>query len=98
VQADDPLGHVEFAVLDAVHRGALRFRRTARQIRCLRQQPAGEVILHDVLRRCEQAGLLTSARDSAGRGYWLTAAGRARLRADRRFRAALARALLRGVG
>jgi DNA-binding PadR family transcriptional regulator len=53
------------------------------------------VILHEVLHRCEQAGLLSSARDSAGRLYRLTAAGRARLRADRRFRVALVRALLR---
>jgi DNA-binding PadR family transcriptional regulator len=94
VQAGDPLGHVEYTVLDAVHRGALRSRRTARQIRSLGDQPAGEVILHEVLRRCERAGLLSSARDSAGRVYQLTAAGRARLRADRRFRVALVRVLL----
>jgi DNA-binding PadR family transcriptional regulator len=95
VVAVDPLGHVEYTVLDAVHRGALRSRRTARQIRTLRDEPAGEVILHEVLHRCEEAGLLSSARDSTGRLYRLTAAGRARLRADRRFRVALVRALLR---
>ena len=81
-QAGDPLGHIEYAVLDAVHRGALRSRRTARQIRSLRDQPAGEVILHEVLYRCEHAGLLS----------------RARLRADRRFRLALVRVLLRAEG
>jgi DNA-binding PadR family transcriptional regulator len=53
------------------------------------------VILHEVLHGCERAGLLSSEHDSAGRLYQLTAAGRARLRADRRFRAALVRALLR---
>jgi hypothetical protein len=56
------------------------------------------VILHEVLHRCEQAGLLNSARDDAGRLYQLTAAGGARLRADRRFRVALVRALLRAQG
>jgi len=95
VQAGDPLGQVEYTVLAAVHRGALRHRRTARQIRSLHDQPAGEVVLHEVLRRCEQAGLLSSSRDSAGRLYRLTAAGRTRLRADRRFRLAVASALLR---
>ena len=94
MQARDPLGHVEYTVLNAVHRGALRSRCTAGQIRSLRDEPAGEVILHEVLHRCEQAGLLSGARDSAGRLYQLTAAGRARLRADRRFRVALVRVLL----
>jgi hypothetical protein len=91
----DPLGHVEFAVLDAVHRGSLCSRRTAGQVRGLREQPAGDVILHNVLRRCERDGLLSSTRDGGGRLYRLTRAGRARLHADRRFRAALARMLLR---
>jgi hypothetical protein len=47
MEAGDALRHVEFAVLDAVHRGALRSRRTSRQIRGLREQPAGEVILRN---------------------------------------------------
>jgi DNA-binding PadR family transcriptional regulator len=93
--AGDALGQVEFAVLDAVNRGALRSRLAARQIRILREQPAREVVFHDVLRRCEQDGLLRSQRDESGRRYELTAAGRARLRADRRFRAALIRMLVR---
>lgn len=93
--AGDPIGHVEFAVLDAVQRGLLRSRCTAGHIRGLREQPAGEVILHDALRHCERDGLLSSTRDPGGRLYQLTAAGRARLRADRRFRAAMARMLLR---
>lgn len=91
----DALGHVEFAVLDAVCRGALRSRRTASQIRVLREQPARETILHDVLQRCERAGLLRSERDESGRRYELTPAGRAQLRADRRFRVALTRMLVR---
>jgi hypothetical protein len=97
VQAGDPLGLVEFNVLDAVHRGALRSRRTARQVGSLREQPSGEVFLHDVLRRFERAGLLSSTRDGAGRLYRLTPAGRARLRSERRLRAAFARVLLRGA-
>jgi DNA-binding PadR family transcriptional regulator len=95
MEVSDALGRVEFAVLDAVHRGALRSRRTARKVRGLSGHPAGEVILHDALRRCERAGLVRSERDDAGRRYELTAAGRARLRADRRFRAALIRVLIR---
>jgi DNA-binding PadR family transcriptional regulator len=91
----DPLGHVEFAVLEALHRGLLRSRLTARKVSRLAEAPAGEAILHDVLRRCERAGLLRSERDVSGRRYEMTAAGRARLRADRRFRMALGRALVR---
>lgn len=89
MEAGDPLGHVEFAVLDAVHRRALRSRSTALQIHRLRERRAGEGIFHDVLHRCEQDGLLRSQRDDRGRRYELTAAGRARLRADRRFRVTL---------
>lgn len=89
------LGLVEFAVLESVSRGAHRSRRTAQQIRVLRGHPGGEAILHDVLRRCEGGGLLRSTRDSSGRRYELTAAGQRRLRADRRFRAALVRLLAR---
>jgi DNA-binding PadR family transcriptional regulator len=62
----------------------------------LREQPGGEVVLHDVLRRFEQAGLVNSTRDGAGRRYQLTASGRARLRSERSIRAAFARVVLRG--
>jgi DNA-binding PadR family transcriptional regulator len=95
MHADDPLGSIELDVLDAVHRGLLRARRTARKIPRLNDQPAGEAILHEVLHRCERAGLLHGRRDASGRRYELTAAGHSRLRADRQFRAALARLLLR---
>src|SRR5262245_2135953 len=98
MESGDTLGLVEFAVLESVSRGALRSRRTAKQISVLREQPAGEAILHEVLRRCERGGLLSSRRDSSGRLYELTPAGRVRLRADRRFRAALARVLARSHG
>jgi DNA-binding PadR family transcriptional regulator len=87
---------VEFVVLDAVNRGALRSRRTARQIPGLRKRPAGEAVLHEALRRCEDEGLLRSERHASGRLYELTGAGRTRLRTDRRFRLALARLLARG--
>ena len=95
MESGDTLGLVEFAVLESVSRGALRSRRTAQQIDVLRGQPAGEAILHDVLRRCERGGLLRSSRDSSGRRYEVTAAGRIRLRTDRRFRAAVVRMLAR---
>jgi DNA-binding PadR family transcriptional regulator len=96
MEGGDPVGQVEFVVLDAVHRGVLRSRRTAQKIPSLSQRTAGEAILHEALRRCEHDGLLRSKRDAAGRSYQLTAAGRRRLRADRRFRVALARLLARG--
>ena len=96
MEAADALGQIEFAVLAAVHRGALRSRRTARQIGVLQGQPAGETILHNALRQCEQNGLLCSRRDASGRQLDLTAAGRVRLRADSQFRAALIRVLARG--
>ena len=98
MESGEELGLVEFAVLESLSRGALRSRRTAQRVRALRDQPAGEVILHDVLRACERDGLLQSSRDSSGRRYELTAAGRVRLRADRRFRAALVRVLARSHG
>jgi hypothetical protein len=96
MQSGEPLGPVEFGVLDAVHRGVLRDRRTARQVAGLRTQPAGDAVLHHVLHRCEEDGLLRGLRDQSGRRYELTAAGRARLRADRRFRDALIGLLARG--
>jgi DNA-binding PadR family transcriptional regulator len=95
MESSDGLGLVEFTVLESLSRGALRSRCTAKQIRVLRDQPTGEAILHDVLRRCERDGLVRSSRDSSGRRYELTAAGRVRLRVDRRFRATLLRALAR---
>jgi hypothetical protein len=95
VHAGDPLGLVEFNVLDAVNRGGLGGRRSACEVPGLREQAAGEVVLHDVLRRFERAGLLSSTRDGAGRRYRLTAAGRARLRSERGFRATFARMMLR---
>ena len=96
MEAGDALGQVEFAVLEAVHRGALRSPRTARKIPALSERAAGEAIMHATLRRCEHDGLLRSERDTDGRRYELTAAGRRRLRADRRFRLVLARLLARG--
>jgi DNA-binding PadR family transcriptional regulator len=95
MESGEELGLVEFAVGESVSRGALRSRRTAQQVHALRDQPAGEVILHHVLRACERDGLLHSSRDTSGRRYELTAAGRVRLRANRRFRAALIRMLAR---
>ena len=95
MRVGDPLGPVEFAVLQAVHRSALAPRRGARQIRVLDGQPAAQTILHDALRGCEQHGLLRSQRDTTGRRFELTPAGRARLRAERGFRAALLGVLLR---
>jgi DNA-binding PadR family transcriptional regulator len=96
MEAGDTLGQVEFAVLLAVHRGGLRSRLTARQVRVLGEHPAGEAILHEALRRCEHDGLVRSQREASGRRYELTGAGRARLHADRRFRVALALLLARG--
>jgi hypothetical protein len=95
MELGDPLGCVEFAVIDAVNRGVLRSRQTADRVPGLGQQPAGDAVVHDVLRRCERCRLLSSERVRSGRRYELTAAGRARLRAERRFRAALVGVLLR---
>jgi hypothetical protein len=89
MEAGDPLGRIEFTVIDAVHRGALRSRQTPRQIPGLRQQPGGDALMREALRRCERNGLLRSERVPSGRRYELTPKGRARLRAERRFRAAL---------
>ena len=91
----DPLGRIEFTVIDAVHRGAIHSRQTADQIPSLSEEPAGDALIHEALHRGERAGLLRSDRAPSGRRYELTPAGRARLRAERRFRAALLGTLLR---
>jgi DNA-binding PadR family transcriptional regulator len=96
MDAGDSLGQVEFVVLEAVHRGVLRSRPTAQKIAGMSQRTAGQAILHEALHRCEHDGLLRSERVPAGRRYELTAAGRRRLSADRRFRVALVRLLIRG--
>jgi hypothetical protein len=75
----------------------LRPRCTAMRIGVLREQPAGEAILHHVLHCCERGGLLRGGRDRFGRRYELTPGGRARLRAERRYRLAMVRALLRAA-
>jgi hypothetical protein len=95
MEAADPLGPVEFAVIDAVNRGALRSRQTADRVPRVRHEPGGDALVHEALRRCERGGLLASKRVRSGRRYELTAAGRARLHAERRFRAALLGVLLR---
>jgi hypothetical protein len=89
MRSHEPLGPIEFEVLTAVHRGTLRHRRHAAKVHGLAGEPAGEFVLHESLRRCEQAGLLRSERDPHGRRYALTIKGRRQLRVDRRFRAAL---------
>ena len=70
MQAGEALGHVEFAVLGAVQRGALRACASARRIPILGEQPDGEAILHAVLRYCEREGLLHGTRDASGK--WTT--------------------------
>ena len=95
MQAGESLRPVEFALLDAVHRGVPRRRLIARQVPALRCQPAGEAILHDVLRTCEEDGLLRDDRDASAGRYELTSAGRVRLQADRSVRTATTRVLLR---
>jgi hypothetical protein len=88
-------GRAETAVLDALHRGALRTRCSARAIPALRDQPAGEQLLHEILDRCEARGLVRSDRYRDRREWRLTAAGRARLRTRRRYARELAAALTR---
>jgi hypothetical protein len=68
---------------------ALNSRPRASHVRALIDEPAGYFLLHDALRRCERDGLVRSRRDARGRRYALTPAGRARLRAQRRFEDAL---------
>jgi DNA-binding PadR family transcriptional regulator len=94
----DPLGQVEFAVLDALHRGALCRRHASRRIKVLDGHPVSEAMVHQALQRCERDGLVRGRRDGFGRRYELTAAGRSRVRADRRFRAALLSLLVRSSG
>jgi DNA-binding PadR family transcriptional regulator len=89
MRSHELLGPVELEVLAAVNRGALRHRDHAANIHALAGEPAGEFLVHETLRRCEQAGLLRSERDPRGRRYALTARGRRHLRVDRSFRAAL---------
>jgi len=94
--ADDELpGAIEIEVLDALHRGALRSCCSAVQLVGLREEPAGEYLLHQILGRCERPGLVLKHRDAAGRYWTLTPAGRVRLRTRRHFARALATLLVR---
>lgn len=95
MNAREPLGQVEFAVLGAVHQGVLRSRGADGENSVLRDRLATDATVHDVLRRFEQDGLLRSRRNRSGRNYELTAAGRACLRSNRRLRSALIRLLAR---
>src|ERR1700730_10288624 len=92
---DDLPGPVETAVLHALHQGALGTRCSARAIPALRDEPTGEQLLHEFLDRCAERGLVRSDRHHDRREWRLTRAGRARLRARRRFAQALARVLAR---
>jgi hypothetical protein len=69
MELGDPLGCVEFAVIDAVNRGALRSRQTADRVPGLRHEPGGDALVHDALRHCERRGLLSSKRVRSGRRY-----------------------------
>jgi DNA-binding PadR family transcriptional regulator len=93
MQAPELLSIHEIAILAAVQRGAVRPGAIARRVPAL--EPAAEVLLHDALRCCEHRGFLRSRRRPSGRSYSLTAAGRARLRAQRRFARALAALMAR---
>jgi DNA-binding MarR family transcriptional regulator len=95
MNACEPLGQVEFAVLGAVNQGVLRSRRGDGESYVLRDRLATDATLYDVLRLLEQDGLLRSRRNRSGRNYELTAAGRACLRSNRRLRSALIRLLAR---
>lgn len=88
-------GPVETAVLHALQRGALTARCSARAIPALRDKPAGEHLLHEILDRCEEQGLVRSNRHRDRREWTLTPAGQARLRTRRRFAEALAIVLAR---
>jgi len=90
VTGEDLLGPIDVIVLEALHRGALRARCTAARVAVLRDDPAGERLLHETLRRCEQHSLVASCRRAGERSYALTLKGRARLRTQQRFGLALA--------
>ncbi|MGH2852025.1 MAG: hypothetical protein ACRDLP_15600 [Solirubrobacteraceae bacterium] len=95
MEAPELLPMHEIAILAAVQRGALRAGVIARRVPALGDEPAAEVLLHDALRCCEHRGFVRSRRTPRGRSYSLTAAGRARLRAQRRFACALAALMAR---
>ena len=85
MRAQELLGRKETAALDAVRGGMLRSRTCASQVHVLADDPAGEFLLHEALRRCERAGLVNSRRDGRGRRYSLTPAGRAKIRSQHAF-------------
>ena len=92
---NDLPGPFEAAVLHALHRGALEARCSARAIPALRDEPAGEYLLHEILNRCEDRGLVRSDRHRDRRQWRLTPEGRARLRTHRRFARTLATVVAR---
>lgn len=95
VAGEDLLGPIDVIVLEAPHRGALRARRSAERMPALRDDPGGERLLHETLRHCERHSLVASCRRAGGCRYAITPKGRARLRAERRFRLALASLVVR---
>jgi len=84
------LGSVETVMLAAVDGGALRVRCTAKRVPALRDEPDGEHLLHVALGRCVHDGLARRERHGSRINWVMTAKGRARLRARRRFARALA--------
>jgi DNA-binding PadR family transcriptional regulator len=89
------LGSVEAIVLAAVDRGAPTSRCAVTRVPALREELDGEHLLHSALRRCARDGLVRRERRGQRTWWVLTAKGRARLRARRRFGRALASLLAR---
>ena len=95
MSGEDLLGPIDAIVLEALRSGALRPRCTARRIPVLRDDPAGERLLHETLRRCDHDSLVTSCRRAGERTYALTPNGRARLWTHGRFGVALSALIAR---
>ncbi len=89
--AAELLGPVDAAVLRAIGEGQARPHRIAERLRRDGSSADGLVTVYRVLDRCQRDGLLRGERDSVGRVFALTAAGRHRLRDRREFGKRLAR-------
>jgi len=87
------LGPVDAAVLRAIGEGRARPHRIAERVRVDAATADDLVVVYGVLERCQRQGLLRGERDSFGRVFALTAAGRRSMRDRREFGESVARLL-----
>ena len=91
--AEELLGSIDAAVLQAIGAGRTRPHRIAESVHIDAANADHLVIVYRVLERCQRHGLLRGERDAYGRVFALTPAGRRSMRDRRQFGESVARLL-----